>query len=468
MTTKLSSYEKLNSISLAAEHLSNTDVSNRVNEKYIEKKIKRIGTFCSEYAIDNISILDDQISPLIKIFYNIVQSENNGGNYIEGTRNLRHFSRGLDRSVDSYPAIIYTNYLESALEILSNNWRDSYLTGIISCLLRNWSVLTTKYTKNYRVLINFIYSKLSNYSGKRKLFHFIKNNNEYFFSTNGPVQFSMVLASGDNDIFTELKNLNCPKSIINFNYFDELLISYISAQKKNIYMDTDVINKILVSRSSMDIKRILCSKYINNFSIKDTIKNIALQQIGDPQISNYWLIGNDNYKKYQTEVNRAKDTLNIWINSEIIEIFFDQLSVYYERKTFWKKYIKVIPNIKIAGNSDLKRKFKEDERLKDFIDSRFIVANGGAPVLLFNVNNYLLVEYSEHGNAFYAYTSNREKYNLFFKTKVHNTFAFKQTSLPIIKSFEREGRFIHYNSGRNLWQYNMKRWLSSVVGIDYD
>ena len=413
----MQSSQQLHSVSNQINGFSDVTIISKNVFDNLDRNIRKINSFCPDSSVDSNFLEEDQIRPLIISFYQSNNLNNHSLNWHSEVRSLRKFARGFDRVIDDYKPVIFSKQLSNALELLDNKWRNSYLSGLIITLLKNWLQLTQLYMTNFRILTNFIMTKLNSYSGNRQLYKFISNNSDFFTSQNGALQFGAMLQTGHAGVFVELKEMHCPSGLLQFNYFDEVFISYASLQNLKNENTSIVIENIITSRTSLDVKRLLCAKYINeinvNFpSLKNTLKAMTLELVGDPQVNNYWNISDDLYKKYQSEVSKAKDILNLWINSEIVDIFFEKLSVYKERKDFWKMYIKSIPNIKITGNRSLKYDLMQDERIRDFIESRFIVAGSGCAALLLNVNNYLLVEYSQHGNAFYAYTSNRQKYSL--------------------------------------------------------
>lgn len=435
---------------------------------YLQVQIKRVDSIYKDYDPKNDMVLDGSIYVIEKFYYGVFKQIEMVEDYWE-SREVNLLVRCLDYKTESFNGIIFSEYFSTAISIIEKYWRKNMLQKIIYALLRNWLKLISDHQKNYRLLVEFIGTKLDFYTGNNKLLEFMITNRELFLNADGSINFVSKYLLGSKDPIADILASGIPSQYLFLEYFNEVFYAYFTINNKNIILEFGIIERIVKTRVNKDAKRVVIAKIINSVSetvdYKDKLLSLAVQEIGDPGISSDWLIEDRLLLKYSNEVETAKQILNLWINNEIVELFFSQLAFYPERKDFWKRYIKLIPNIKLSGKRDVLESLSVNKKISSFIKSRFIIANGGNPVLLFVVNNYLLVEYSEQGNAFYAYNKNSEEYKMFEQKSINNTIDFKRTSLPLLTADSSEGRLIHNSGVWETWQDKLGKWLQYKVGI---
>jgi hypothetical protein len=154
----------------------------------------------------------------------------------------------------------------------------------------------------------------------------------------------------------------------------------------------------------------LCFAYLairadNNTSevFKQRILTHAVRIAGDPAKASKWLPSPMFSEQEKKSFEDGALILNRWISLKFIDLFFEKVSMDKDRKKFWQKYYKSIDKIKILGDEQLKLKFMRDERVRDYIDSRFGMLSYGCSVLLMQAKEHVFVEFGGTGNAFYAY-----------------------------------------------------------------
>jgi hypothetical protein len=178
------------------------------------------------------------------------------------------------------------NELKIALEAIESNWRDSFFSGLIDCLLSNWE---TKHQKSLEQLEQFITKKLDDYSGNRSTLISFKNNKLYFNTKNGNEILGLTLARMNSPIQEATKILGVPESWFSYSYFSRVIVAYYERNKIDIYDNIDSIDEILNKHNRLNTNRLLIPKLViqasepNFYSLRDKAKKIALSHLKDPQ-----------------------------------------------------------------------------------------------------------------------------------------------------------------------------------------
>src|SRR5690606_29314638 len=93
-------------------------------------------------------------------------------------RELRNLTYALDFTSKDETAIFQDpEEIIIALELLEENWRDSFLVGLFRCYLENWK---SPEKDSFDLLAVFVTAKLEQYKGTRSLYIQLKSNLKYF------------------------------------------------------------------------------------------------------------------------------------------------------------------------------------------------------------------------------------------------------------------------------------------------
>lgn len=394
-------------------------------------------------------------------------------------RELRTLTYSLNYSERNLKTIFSKeNELKIALELMETNWRDSFLSGLIDCLLSNWE---TNHKKSLEQLEQFITTKLDNYTGNRNTLNSFKSNKRYFNTKNGDLILGDTIAKLYKPIQEATKILGVPESWFSYSYFSRVIVTYYEKNKANIINEIDNLNEVLLKNNSSITSKRLVSKMIIQANqsafatLQDRLKKIAFTQIGDPSNASNWTAFEIATETEKREILEARNILDEWIAKQFIDIFFRVCLNDERRKRFWLKIAsKNRVSFKVYGPSRTKRLLQQDSRIKEYLDARFDIVDSTTDVSAFilYIENYMLIEFSNAGYAFYAYKLNgTSKPNL---NKILNSVdELRNGNMPMlvyrsgynIKSTNNEGRLTH-NDGDLKWEQVFEYWFKNIAGIN--
>jgi len=362
------------------------------------------------------------------------------------------------------------NELEYALDVLETNWRDSFLSGLIDCLLSNWETI---HRRSLEQLEQFISKKLDYYSGNRSTLNSFKNNKRYFNTKNGDLILGDTIAKLNRPIQEATKILGVPESWFSYSYFSRVIVTYYEKNKANILNEIDNLNDVLIKNNSSITSKRLISKIIIQVnelefaSLQDKVKKIAFTQIGDPSNISKWASFDNATEGEKREINRARNILNEWITRQFINVFFNVCINDDRRKHFWLKYVSNITTFKVYGPSFTKSILKRDDRIADIIDTRFetVYSNKDVSAFILYINDYMIIEFSNDGYACCAYkinSSNKPALN----QRLTSVDDLRNSSLPLAIQSDAnyyytsdEGRLFHNSN----WESKFNHWLKEKV-----
>ncbi len=403
-----------------------------------------------------------------------------GGSRVFNVRELRTLTYCLTYSEKNLQSIFSNgNELKIAFETMETNWRDSFLLGLIDCLLSNWE---TKHQKSIEQLEQFIAKKLKNYTGNRSTINSFKNNKRFFNTKNGSEILGYELALKNINLSFLPKYLGVPEKWISYDYFSMSIVAYYQKNESKVIEIFDDLNNVLKSHQagnqteSDDIKKTakrLISKIIIQVNqpqfatLQDRLKKSALTQIGDPSIISNWKAFENATEKEKSEIILGRNILNEWITRQFINVFFNVCINDDRRKHFWLKYVSNITTFKVYGPSFTKSVLKQDERITEIIDARFETVYGNKDVSAFilYIGDYMIIEFSNDGYACCAYkvnSLNRPALN----QRLNSVDDLRNSSMPLaIQSVANyyyvsdEGRLLHNSN----WEPKFNHWLKEKV-----
>ena len=400
-------------------------------------------------------------------------------NILLDRRELRTLTYSLGYSENNLQSIFSTEKeLKIALEAMETNWRDSFLSGLIDCLLSNWE---TKHQKSLEQLEKFITKKLDNYTGNRNTLNSFKSNKRYFNTKNGDLILGDTIAKLNRPIQEATKILGVPESWFSYSYFSRVIVTYYERNKANILNEIDNLNEVLLKNNSSITSKRLVSKMIIQANqpafatLQDRLKKIAFTQIGDPSIISNWTAFENATETERSEILDARNILDEWIAKQFIDIFFRVCLNDERRKQFWLKVAsKNKLSFKVFGPNITKQLLSQDERIKEFLNARFTTVNSTKDVSAFilYIGNYILIEFSDAGYAFYAYKLNgTNKPN--FEIRLNSVDEFRNSKLRTlvyrsgysITDTNQEGRLSH-GDGDLRWEQVFEYWLNNIAGIN--
>lgn len=436
-----------------------------------DHRIDKLQKITEEVGASSFSFSGDNLIP--QVFRKFKKSINNNNTSFE-RRELRTLTYSLNYSEqNSLPIFSNENELKYTLTLLDSNWRDSFLVGLIDCFLRNWE---TKNPKSLEQLEQFIANKLENYSGNRSTLISFKNNKRYFNLKNGDLILGDTITKLNKPIREATKILGVPESWFDYPYFSKVIVTYYERNKNRISDEIDNLNEVLLTHNSSITNKRLISKIIIQANqpqfatVQDKIKKIAFTQIGDPSNVSNWTAFENATEIERREIIEARNILNEWITQQFINVFFNVCINDERRKKFWLRFASKISSFKVYGPLHTKSILKRDERIAEYVDARFETVSSKRDVSAFilYIGDYMLIEFSNEGYAFYAYKIN-SPYKPSLSYQLNSVDDLRNASMPMaIQSdnyydyFNDEGRLTH-RDGNQIWETRFNSWMNKKV-----
>lgn len=433
-----------------------------------EHRIDKLHKISEEVGANSFSFSGNNLIPQV---FRKFKNSNGDESRIFERRELRTLTYSLTYSERNLQTIFSNeNELKIALEAMETNWRDSFLSGLIDCLLSNWE---TKHQKSLEQLEQFITKKLDNYIGNRNTLNSFKSNKRYFNTKNGDLILGDTIAKLNRPIQEATKILGVPESWFSYSYFSRVIVTYYERNKANILNEIDNLNEVLLKNNSSITSKRLVSKMIIQANqpafatLQDRLKKIAFTQIGDPSNISNWTAFENATETEKGEIIQGRNILNEWITQQFINVFFNVCINDDRRKHFWLKYVSNITSFKVYGPSFTKSILKRDERIAEFIDARFetVYSNRDVAAFILYIGDYMIIEFSNDGYACCAYkinSSNRPALN----QRLNSVDDLRNSSLPLaIQSDSNyyytsdEGRLFHNSN----WESKFNHWLKEKV-----
>jgi EH_Signature domain len=394
-------------------------------------------------------------------------------------RELRTLTFSLSHSEYNNPQIFSKpTELDFVFETLETNWKDSYLIGLIDCYLNNWE---TQHKSSAEKLSDFIYKKLRNYKGERKVLKSLKANMKFFDSRSGDVLLGSELAIKNKQIKEATKYLSLPESWFAYPYFSKVILAYYVKRKNDIQQFIDDLNNALQEHKNPTSNKRLVSKLIiqaneQEFSaLQDKVKSIAFKLVGDPGNVSNWTAFENATETEKEELKKARAVLNEWITRQFINVFFEKCINDSRRKRFWLKYAKEIVQFRVVGSTVIHKILLNDNRISEYVSQRFSKTNSVRDrnaALMFIMKNHLFVEFSDEG-SFYAYKLSNDNAPSIDKEWFYSTNDLKLTYL--LQLVDRQGYYITYmaeegklphRDGKLDWEDAATYWLKNKAGIN--
>lgn len=376
-------------------------------------------------------------------------------------RSICYFANQIANNMEDYHILIY---------LIQKHWRQSYLNGLMFCLLSNWSQFEYDIvTKEFK---SFILNQLANYSGQRQHLCAMKSNIQ-FLKDGGSLALGQFIFSNQHSILDAPSIIGLKKRDFGYSYFSKAIQYYYKS--KNSTNLSELEEALTLHGNTATTKIIISDKIIkanelqNDNSFIIAIKRVALKLIGDPFVRANWnTVGVTQEQAIQ--INTAFSILKKWMIKSFINLAFQHLINDPARKTFWLKYVDYIEDLKIVGNLQHLTTINSHPELKEALGNCFrLQASRSTSItcaVAIQIQNYYFFEFSDVG-ACYVYANN-SKMSL-IEHGINKVDELKETGLnnlivPISSYYSNyydTGRFIH--SGN--WQSRLKRWFQLKLGI---
>ncbi len=243
----------------------------------------------------------------------------------------------------------------------------------------------------------------------------------------------------------------------------------------------DGLNEILQQHNNSITNKRLISKIIIQVNqpqfleLQDRVKSIAFKQIGDPGNIALWSAFENAEEQEKREIAKARHILEEWIAKQFIDIFFKVCINDERRKKFWLKIAsKNKLTFKVYGPTRTKRILQRDERIEEYLETRFetVYSRKDVSAFILYIGDYMLIEFSDAGYAFYGYKINGN-YKPSLNYKLNSVDELRNGNLPMlvyrsgysIENTNSEGRLSH-NDGDLGWEQVFEYWFKNIAGIN--
>jgi hypothetical protein len=374
-----------------------------------------------------------------------------------------------------------SNYLNHCIILLNDNWRDSFISGLLDCYLSNWGCSNRE---SFNILSKFLTDKISNYQGSRSLFQSLKTNSKFFDKEKGDIDLGATLAISNTNISEATKYLSLPDHWITYPYFSGVINGYFEKSKNRLDTIIDDIAHTLEKHSSstkstrtnkLIVSKIICHTTTASEIVQNKVKDIAFKLVGDPGVTSIWRPFEKANQSEISTINKAREILNEWVTRQFINVFFEKCINDNRRKRFWLQYSKKITAFKVFGPRHIKRILKTDQRIAEYVDGRFhsVDSNRDVSAFMFLIGDHKMIEFSDPGYAFYAYEASNTTAPSFDAKYVSSVDNFRDGSMQMLvyrsgyhlHSFSEEGRLSH-NDGDMKWEDVFSNWLNRKAGIN--
>lgn len=436
-----------------------------------DHRIDKLQKIIEEVGASSFSFSGNNLIP--QVFRKFKSSINNSNIAFE-RRELRTLTYSLNHSEQDLQFIFGSeSEINYALKLLESNWRDSFLVGLIDCFLKNWETI---HLKSFEQLEQFIVNKLENYSGNRSTLISFKNNKRYFNTKNGDLILGDTIAKLNKPIQEATRILGVPESWFDYPYFSKVIVTYYERNKTKIADEVENLNEVLQKHNSSVTSKRLISKIIIQANqpqfatVQDKIKKIAFTQIGDPSNISNWTAFENATEIERREIIEARNILNEWITQQFINVFFNVCINDERRKKFWLRFASKISSFKVYGPLHTKSILKRDERIAEYVDARFetVTSKRDVSAFILYIGDYMLIEFSNEGYAFYAYKIN-SPYKPSLSYQLNSVDDLRNGSMPMAVHsdnyydyFNDEGRLTH-RDGNQIWETRFNSWMNKKV-----
>lgn len=355
------------------------------------------------------------------------------------------------------------------IDLIQKRWRQSYLNGLVFCLLYNWSQLEYDIvSKEFR---SFVITQLSHYEGQRSHLRTMKSNIQYL-KDGGSTALGQALVSHNRSLLDAPGIIGLKERDFVYSYFSKTIQYYCKNTNKT---NSGELTKVLTIHANSTTTKIVVSDKIikakelhaSDISIQ-TIKRIALKLVGDPFVKANWnTIGIE--QENADQIKKAYSILKKWMIKSFIDLAFQYLIDAPDRRFFWLKYVDYIEDLKIVGTKLHENLINGQPDLKKALGNCFHLqasySTSKTCAVAIQIRDHYFFEFSDVG-ACYVYNNDRKMKMI--EEGIRKANDLKEPSLSNL--IEAESWYHNYNDyGRVIhsdnWQYRLSHWFYSKLNI---
>lgn len=427
----------------------------------------------------------DHYRQVLTNFYN----QENRAEFFSNSSSVKKLCWALDFKNDEFTeSILEKGQLVLALDLIDRFYSSSCLTALIFVLFNNWEI------KQVEILRSYIKNRIQVEENERPKISFYKENIDFICQVNGPIRWAQKGFQTHNgridQFFEAYPYISFAKGTRYFKFFlIELFENAIKnasiAERENWREIFDYAKENFernVTKYLLSAEIVRFKNEVNGTQLQDVVKNQAFEIIGDPGKESNWVLPISEFSSRQIQVvEEARQTLNIWINQSLVDVFFSEVVDDLPRKRFWREYVSKMTTVDIFLSKPKLEEIFEDRRVKNGLEHRFgILSSGGntGSIIIFTIQNYRFVlAGSLAGGALYVHPNSSDLYpkieelrrdwpvlgkrlrrldkNLLIHSYLLNLISDSGNYLY----FRDEGRMVHTGN----WQYRLRNWMKNKI-----
>ena len=359
---------------------------------------------------------------------------------------LRFLSYNLP--VDDYDFLVYV------LGTLQKSYRPSMIGGFIHSLLYHWKQwlpeeksLIIDWMKKMRVF------EMRSYKGI-----------DSYLSDSGPYRLGLKVRREGHPFIKVCSTFCLSSSSLSYQYFSDAICSY---YEEMLFQELSSLVDILKKHNNSLITLLVLSNQIvrhkkQNGKLSDYLFRIAMDMIGNPEVSVNWATPDDFSEEKRNLVISARKIVQEKINERFIRTFFERLCDDSSRRDFWMGHCEQVVDLRVYGSSYSRSRmlnyFSDDLLTNHF---KTLTNNNDTCALVMETGDYVIIEFTDVG-ALYVYQTGSRLYELIFSSEIRKVDDLKISTLPALigsdyysYSFNDEGRMIH----TGYWQQRLGMWI---------
>jgi len=308
------------------------------------------------------------------------------------------------------PAVIQTPFLELALDLIGQRFRDGMLLGLFDALLKCWQAMDVQ---KRQAMGAFIGERIKHYTGKRICLHNICLHAPYYTCQEGAAALGEMLCKTRGELSKVWQFLELPDHVKGYGYFSEAALAYLDLMLQEERLEEtvpDLIKFLGSHRNDDTVKKCLTRIILAlgepwNLQHANQLQVAALQLIGDPADESCWRPWDGATREEVSDFQTGRQTLRRWISARLIDFFYENFTREDAKKRFWLNYTDHFAKVRVFCSSRIYDEMSRDEQMSAYARSYFGVirgARGDEVALVLKIRSHFLIEAITEQPAFFA------------------------------------------------------------------
>ena len=309
------------------------------------------------------------------------------------------------RQISTDPSLV------QMMRLFENDYSDSLINRWVFALIKSWEDLLRS-KDNFEAVTKFIGDKLDSCPVKQKRTRLLKANKNLFLKRQGPQLFAQQVIDRKTSHSNLCKEVGIESGSYSYHSIvaEELFEFYLKTKRYDEVVEIIESTGQESGRFSRRTEKKMLSAFIlhvegkNLNEFKELAKSKGFKIIGDPSYRTKWTAWEGGSAANEIQMENTRLVLNKWILTSFIDVFFQLLINAPMRKDFWLERTSLISAVKVYGSAKAKRVLMRDERIRPYVDSRFIQLGSSSnnAGILMEMGEYQLIEFTDLG-ALYCY-----------------------------------------------------------------